>query len=179
MGKKNNTKTKNPCEKYELAITNYVLSEDMGMTKDELFEHLKGCKECRRDLTEWQDTMTVMKMESFSKTQEGKAKMQQDLSKLKERMKRESLPPTLKEHITVAKVGWTAGNVLKLVATNEPVSLPDLAEKANIDPELALLSAGWLARENKVTFDHTKRPLHVMLTPEEQERFRRQNGAKS
>jgi len=176
MKNKNSTQTKGKCEKYGLAITNFVLGEDMGMTKEELFEHLKGCKECRKDLTTWQDTYTVMRTEAFSKSPEGKAKMHQDLTKLKERMRRESLPPQIKDTITVEKVGWVAGDLVKVIGMHGPVSLPDLAEKANIDPSLALLSAGWLARENKVYFDHTKTPPDVILTPHEQARFRRQNG---
>jgi len=184
MAKNNSTKARNKppakgCQKYEQAITHFVLGEEMDITKEELFGHLKVCKECRKDLTEWQDTMTVMKMEAFSKTPAGKAKMQQDLTKLKERMRRESLPPQIKDTITVEKIGWVAGDLVKVIGTHGPVSLPDLAEKANIDPSLALLSAGWLARENKVSFDHTKTPPDVILTPHEQARFRRQNSAQS
>ena len=175
-GRAGNKPSAKGCEKYEQAITHFVLGEQMDITKEKLFAHLKVCKECRKDLTEWQDTMTVMKMEAFSKTPEGKAKMQQDLTKLKERMKRESLLPPVKEDITVEKIGWTAGNILKLVATQGPVSLPDLPEKANTDPYLVISSIGWLAREGKVSFDHTKTPPDVILTPQEQARFRRQNG---
>lgn len=76
-------KTKNQCEKYELAITNYVLGEAMGMTKEALFEHLKTCKNCRRDLTEWRDTYSVMKTEAYYQTPQGQAKMKRSFEDVK------------------------------------------------------------------------------------------------
>jgi hypothetical protein len=111
------TQTMNKCKKYEMAITHYVTGEPctspdtsgsrsretvqgehlpagkagMGITKEALFEHLKGCKNCRRDLTEWQDTYAVMCAESFSKTPQGQAKMEKDLTALKDMMSR--IPP--------------------------------------------------------------------------------------
>ncbi|MDI6788802.1 MAG: winged helix-turn-helix domain-containing protein [Planctomycetota bacterium] len=163
MGKKNNTRPipkafgtkKDPCEKYGLAITNYVLSEDMGMTKEELFEHLKGCKNCRKDLTEWRDTVTVMRMETFSKTQEGKAKMHQDLTKLKERIKTEvvepSVPTTLPPPINSEKiVGTAAGQIYNCLKGNGPMPIPVLKVKTKLEDYPFYGAMGWLDREGKI-----------------------------
>jgi len=148
---------KNQCQRYEKAITHFVTGEDMGMSKEELFEHLKSCKNCRRDLTEWQDTVTVMRTEAFSKTPEGQAKMHSDLAKLKERMKT-GLPPVVREEITTEKIGLTAGEVWRFLDKHGSTSLPVLPEKINRDPYLTILSTGWLAKENKVRIDATKQP---------------------
>jgi hypothetical protein len=171
---KNNksTKTKkakdNPCEKYELAITNFVLGEDMGMTKDELFEHLKGCKNCRRDLTEWQDTYTVMRMESFSKTPEGKAKMQQDLAKLKERMKRESLPTPIGKEIPIDvkwEIGSAAGKVYDLLKTKGKLSIPVIVKYTGLKEYNVQQGIGWLAGQEKILLSRDDKTAYASLNP--------------
>ena len=177
MAKNNNqTATRNKCQKYEKAITHFVIGEEMGMTKEELFEHLKVCKPCRQELTQWQDTYQVMRTEAFARTPEGKAKMQKDLTGLKEMMKRQPLPPQVKDTITIQKIDEGAGKVWQTLGKYGPVELPELPEKANLDPYLALLSTGWLAGERKVDFDPNKIPPNVVLTKNEQARFRRQNN---
>jgi len=141
MAKKNNqTATKNKCQKYEKAITHYVTGEEMGMTKKELFEHLKGCKNCRRDLTEWQDTYAVMCAESFSKTPQGQAKMQKDLTALKEMMKKTSLPIEKSIPARPAKAGgdtkWeiksAAERIYQVLKENGKTPIPVLRKKAEL-----------------------------------------------
>jgi len=51
---------KNECEKYELAITNFVLGEKMNISESELFNHLAKCKNCQGDLRNWRATHAVL-----------------------------------------------------------------------------------------------------------------------
>lgn len=76
------TEQANPCEKYELAITNYVLGEAIPIPKEELFNHLRKCPNCREDLKDWQATYSVMRAEAYDARPEVKARSKAFIKKL-------------------------------------------------------------------------------------------------
>lgn len=76
------TEKASPCEKYELAITNYVLGEKIQMLKGELFNHLRTCPNCRADLKDWQATHSVMRAEAYDSKPEVKARSEAFIKKL-------------------------------------------------------------------------------------------------
>lgn len=73
---------KNKCDKYGIAITDYVLGEEMDITYDELFNHLRECVECRKDLANWQTTYAALRTDAYHKTPEAKKRMQELLDKI-------------------------------------------------------------------------------------------------
>jgi len=83
---------KNKCEKYGMAITNYVLGEDLRMPAEELFAHLRVCQKCRDELVDWRETYAVMRTEAYYKKPKAQKKFQELLEKIK------NLPaPTLRQ----------------------------------------------------------------------------------
>jgi len=169
MNKKD--KAKNPCEKYELAITDFVMGREMKMPKEELLEHLKTCKNCRRDLTDWQDTYTVMKTEAYYNTSEGKKKMKDSFEALKRKMAgvEKEIPKTLPPVIdTKWLVGSAAGKILDCLRKNGFVmAIPELRHKTGLVDYPFYEGIGWLDREKKVIVrGHNNQPEYVELRPE-------------
>jgi hypothetical protein len=171
MGKQNMTrskevKAKHPCEKYELAITSYVIGEDIGLPKEELMAHLKTCKNCRRDLADWQDTYLVMRMEAESNTPEGKKKMKDSFEALKKRM----AEGERKERVidTEWLIGTAAGVVWRFLKQNGKTDVETLAMKTRIRPALIERSLGWLAKEKQVCLSEDGQHTYAYL-PQEKE----------
>ena len=193
MAKNNNPNsgmTKNACEKYGLAITNYVLGEAMGMTKEELFAHLKVCKDCRRDLSEWRDTHTVMKTEAYYQTAAGKAKMKRSFEDVKRQVAGQPLSavPTAQagqpapahpsgvkllpgEHLLDHKehIGSAAGVVWHWLGKYGKSNLTDLPQKAKLSPLNAYEAVGWLANEKKIYRSYVKQTTYAWLNEHERE----------
>ena len=151
MPNKNSTKAKNKppitgCKKYEQAITDFAAGQKMDITKEELFAHLKNCKECRKDLTQWQDTMTVMKTEAFSKTPEGQAKMKGDFAKLKAKLDQvpaPGQPAGIGNRINTAdKYGTTAGVIWRYLAVTAVQNALTLVVAGGIASGVSTLVAG-------------------------------------
>lgn len=180
-------KTKNQCEKYELAITNYVLGEAMGMTKEALFEHLKTCKNCRRDLTEWRDTYSVMKTEAYYQTPQGQAKMKRSFEDVKRQVAAatpaETRLPKPKGVVQVKPIpgevildpeehiGHFAGVVWHHLALNGRVKEGELKRKVKLSARAFDRAIGWLAHEKKIHQARVKRTNYVYLTPLEREKY--------
>jgi len=62
------------CEKYELAITNFVLGEKMNIPEAELFNHLAKCKSCQGDFRNWRVTHAMMCAKEYDSRPEIKEK---------------------------------------------------------------------------------------------------------
>lgn len=151
----------NACTEYEMDLTDYVRGDMTFLTKekqDKLFVHLRKCVKCRKEFSDWENVHAML----VSKAHHDKPETKQKLAELKERLKREFLPHEVTEKITVEKVGWMAGDIVKFLEQHGTVSLTDLPEKIKRDPYLTVLSTGWLARENKVWID-PKEPPNVSL----------------
>jgi len=166
-------KTKNGCEKYEQAITNYVLGEAMGMTKEALFEHLKTCKACRRDLTEWRDTYSVMKTEAYYQTPQGKAKMKRSFEDVKRQVAAvapqgqpvgEKRPIDDEQH-----TGLAAGKIYQVLKENGEMPYPVIRQKTGLWSEPFYEAMGWLAREKKIRRSQDATTFYAALAEKERE----------
>ena len=180
MPNKNSTKAKNKppitgCKKYEQAITDFAAGQKMDITKEELFAHLKNCKECRKDLTQWQDTMTVMKTEAFSKTPEGQAKMKGDFAKLKAKLDQvpaPGQPAGIGNRINTAdKYGTTAGVIWRYLGKNGKTSISKIAEDINIDIDTTKYAAGWLLGQEKLCMSQEAGQDYFWLVPAEMQKY--------
>ncbi|HEC64358.1 MAG TPA: hypothetical protein ENI23_03595 [bacterium] len=167
--KKNNKK--NPCEKYELAITNYALGEEMGMSKEELYEHLATCKKCQQDLKEWSSAIGILRAEVYDAKPESKNKRAELLSKIKgQAVPHPKVPPTWNT------VGKAAGEMWKCLGEKGPTVLTNLPQVCAMDFWLAASTYGWLLREQKLKVDQSKFPPIIQLTPDEQNRYFEETG---
>jgi len=180
MPNNNSTKAKNKppitgCKKYEQAITDFAAGQKMDITKEELFAHLKNCKECRKDLTQWQDTMTVMKTEAFSKTPEGQAKMKGDFAKLKAKLDQvpaPGQPAGIGNRINTAdKYGTTAGVIWQYLGKNGKTGINKIAEDINIDIETVRYSVGWLLGQEKLCMSQEAGQDYFWLVPAEMQKY--------
>ncbi|MFH1231305.1 MAG: winged helix-turn-helix domain-containing protein [Planctomycetota bacterium] len=154
---KKTTKKPKQCTEFEMDLTDYVTGDTTFLTKEreaKLFEHLRQCKTCRQDLFDWEEVFGAI----VTKLHHDKPETKQKLAELRQRIKQEFLPSKVRGTITKAKVGFVAGDIRDFLIKNGPVSLPDLSDKMNLDPYLAVLSTGWLMREDKINIDQSKIP---------------------
>ena len=159
------------CEKYELAITNYALAEDMGISKEELYEHLATCKKCQQDLTEWSTAVGILRAEMHDARPEAKKKRIDLLSKIKgQPVPTPAVPPTWNT------VGKAAGEMWKCLGEKGPTVLTNLPQVCAMDFWLAASTYGWLLREQKLKVDQSKFPPIVQLTADEQNRYFEETG---
>jgi len=200
MPNNNSTKAKNKppitgCRKYEQAITHFAAGQQMDITREELFAHLKNCKECRKDLSQWQDTLTVMKTEAFSKTAEGQAKMKGDFAKLKAKLDQVPVPGqpvgagnpdeivgirasnspsslTGSNRINTAdKYGTTAGVIWQYLGKNGKTDISQIAADINIDIDTVKYSVGWLLGQEKLCMSHEAGQDYFWLVPAEMQKY--------
>ncbi len=180
MPNNNSTKAKNRppiagCKKYEQAITHFVIGEQMDITKEELFAHLKNCKECRKDLTQWQDTMTVMKTEAFSQTPAGQAKMKGDFAKLKAKLDQvpaAGQPSDAGKRInTTDKYGTTSGIIWRYLGKNGKSSVSRISEDIHIDIDTVKYAVGWLLGQEKLCMSQEAGEDYVWLVPAEMQKY--------
>lgn len=66
----------------------------------------------------------------------------------------------------VHQIGEAAGAVWKTLNKNGPLSVAKLAEATNVNRDLFMQALGWLAREDKIDINETKRGRIVSLKPE-------------
>jgi hypothetical protein len=61
------------------------------------------------------------------------------------------------------QIGETAGIIWKALNKNGPLSIAKLAEKTDVNRDLFMQALGWLAREDKIDINETKRGRIVSL----------------
>ena len=171
---------KNPCEKYELAMTDYVLGEEMEISREELFNHLRKCQKCRNYLEDWQDIHTVMQMETYYNTPEGKQKMKAGLEDLRKRLAQPNAVPV---HIqktgivnTEYEIGTVSGFIWSHLGEIGKVRVDDIVRTSNIPTKIVDRAIGWLAKEKKVCLERDEKAEYVYLTNKEHQIYQAQNG---
>lgn len=176
--KKPQIKAKNPCEKYELAVTDYVMGQAMKMPKEELWEHLKTCKNCRRDFADWQDTYTVMKTEAYYNKPEGKQKMKESFETLKKRMadmekKRSVTVPGRTPIDAKWEIGSAAETIYNFIkdstgsSSDKNIAIRVIRKRTDLVNYPFYEAMGSLVTNEKVTLikDKDNRPEYVALLP--------------
>lgn len=63
----------------------------------------------------------------------------------------------------VDEIGLTAGKVWGRLADNGPASLTKLTKDLEVSRETVMLAVGWLARENKISFEQANRGRMIHL----------------
>ena len=148
----------NPCEKYELAITNYAMGEDMPISKDELFEHLRNCVKCRADLVDWQDTYASWRTEATVSQPEAKKRMDVLIEQFKSSAQVEKAPTDVKVEIDSA-----AGKIQKVLKTHGETPIQELRQKTGLVDYPFYEAMSWLVMNDKAVYtkDQDNRPSYV------------------
>jgi hypothetical protein len=159
MSKKN--KAKSPCEKYELAITNYVIGEKIDIPQSELFEHLARCQSCQGDLRNWQATYGMMRAREYDSRPEVKQKSQTFIKELVYQGKQ--IEKTQLDFKWGA--GLAAGEVYRLLKANGELSIPAICQRTGLKEYNVQQAIGWLAKEEKIQGNKDHKTAYVSLQP--------------
>jgi len=169
------TKVKNKCEKYELAITNYVIGEEIDIPQKELFEHLARCRSCQGDLRNWRATYATMRAKEYDQRPEVKKQSQAFIKELvnmplaaAESGIKQPIPKTLPPVIdSIEIVGTAAGKIYRCLKANGPMmSISALRQETGFGGYPLLQALGWLEREDKIITRGTPdQPEYVELKP--------------
>jgi hypothetical protein len=159
---------KNKCMKYELAITNYILGEELPIPQAELFEHLRQCVNCRQDLVNWQDLNAAWRAEASMNKPEVKARYESLIKALAPCQPPKPIPggKVLDNKIDIGKA---AGAIWNCLSQNGMVEIKDLAKKVKVPDDIANWAVGWLSREDKVCITKTPQTSYVYLIGKERE----------
>ena len=175
MKKKNNDcpykrDASHDCEKYGIAITDYILGEEMDITPAELFKHVANCAHCHKDLINWRDTYAAMSNQAYLEKPEVKQKYQQMLESIKrgKACSTVGLPQGEKLIDIQWEIGHPAGTIWNLLGKYGKMKLDELAKQSNLNPVIFERAIGWLANENKICMSEAKGATYVYLTPTEQ-----------
>ncbi|MEW6025888.1 MAG: hypothetical protein AB1599_01145 [Planctomycetota bacterium] len=154
---------RNKCKKYEMAINDYALGQDIQMSKDELFGHLSACGKCQKYAREARATVSVLRAKEYDSTPEAKKHFEEFMAKL-------HASPTCRvtphgEKILNAE--WEFGSTAGLVY-NYLKKFPD--HKARIDDmvkEIGFASSisgmSWLTNEKKLGLSLSGKDAYAFL----------------
>lgn len=168
MGKKQKDKAvTGPCEKYGLAITDYVLGEQMDITPEELFNHLRACTSCLDDLLEWKDTYAAMRTEAYHAKPETQEKMKRMVENLKQQVFGTPSVYAQAKGETVLNTDWEIGNVAgdiyRYVGKKGKTDTIEISRNTKLPLVKIDRALGWLAREKKVCLSEANRLTYVYL----------------
>jgi len=168
--KKNNQSAANPCQKYGIAITDYVLGEPMDISYEELLNHLKECAACRKDFADWRSTYAALKTEAYHKTPEAKKRYAELLEKIKNLPASPAGGPAAPKDKPIDDelvLGSAAEKVYNALKGNGKIAYPVLREKAGLKGEPFYEASGWLAKEKKIRRTRDEQTVYVALTESE------------
>ena len=163
---------KDKCEKYGIAITNYALGEDLGMPQEELFAHLRECKQCLNELVDWQDTYATMRTEAYDAKPENKEKMAKMFENLKKQVfgVEASCATTIKGENVLNmewEIGNAAGKIYRYVEKNGKSNTIDITRNTDLNLKKVDWAIGWLAREKKICVSYADNLTYVYLPKKE------------
>ena len=163
------------CDKYEIAITDYVMGEEMDITKQELLEHLRSCDKCLKDLSNWQNIYGTQRTEAYHNRPEVKAKWEAFIKEVTSKPLAEIKKlPGEKPVNSEAVVGGVAGNIWHALRHNGKIAVPDLKQEIKVPDKTFERAIGWLLREDKVEITETQQTEFITLTPLEKEKYQPQ-----
>ena len=162
MKNKNATKT-NPCEKYELAITNYVIGEKIDIPQTELFEHLAKCRSCQDDLRNWRATYATMRAKEYDSRPEVKQKNEAFIKELVYQNNGTKRTPIDFKW----DAGSAAGKVYNALKGNGELPIPVLVQKTGLKEYNIHQAIGWLAKEGKIQGNKDDKTAYIRLRSDE------------
>ncbi|MDI6733693.1 MAG: winged helix-turn-helix domain-containing protein [Planctomycetota bacterium] len=143
------------CKKYGIAITDYVLGEEMDISREDLFNHLATCEKCRKDLDNWRENYAALRNEAYLRRPDVREKYQQMLQSIKKGETVMSQSPEVVKKEMVRVVGTGAGEIYKCLKADGPAMfIPQIKAKVTLTDAVFHQSLGWLEREDKVIVDH-------------------------
>ena len=169
-------KERSGCEKYELAITNYVIGEKIDVPQDELFRHLAGCRSCQNDLRNWRATYATMRAQEYDSRPDVKQKSQAFIKELASRPTPCAFTEDEKVFDVKDVVGHLAGQVWDYLAEHGKTSDEELSKQLKTGLLRIHNAIGWLGRENTIIQSELKGITFVCLTKAEEEKYRRMQG---
>jgi hypothetical protein len=186
MAKKKN---EDPCAKYGIAITDYILGEQMDIPQAELFNHVANCANCRKDMLNWRNTYSAMRNEAYLKKPEVQEKYKQMLESIKRGKSADSpalmrgesscttapLPENEKLIDTEWEIGHYAGELHKLLGQTGKVAVDQIIRQTEFDRILVERLIGWLAAERKICITTDNKAEYIYLKPHEQKLYRQEN----
>ena len=161
------SKNKNVCQKYEMAINDYALGQDMDMSQDELFGHLAQCQKCQKYARESRAMASVLQAQEYDSRPESKKHFEEFMAKLHA----SPVACTTAQGEKILNAEWEFGSTAGLVY-NYLKKFPD--HKANLDnmvKELGLTASiagmSWLAGESKLGLSLSGQDTYVFLHKEQ------------
>ncbi len=168
---------KDKCEKYGLAITDYILGEEMDISREDLFNHIASCEKCQKDLENWRETYAAMRNKAYMEKPETKQKYQEMLERIKSPKCNPGNQLPSGTDIDINKeYGWHAGILWRHLAENGPTKEEEIPVKIQADKDKAKIVTGWLMGEKKVCLRQVKGEKYIYLTKDEQEKYRHVQG---
>jgi len=162
---------KDKCEKYGIAITNYVLGEDLGMPQEELFAHLRECKQCLNELIDWQDKYALMRTEAYHAKPENEEKMKKMFENLKKQVFGVNTTCTVSKGETLINTEWeigsAAGTIYRYVEVKGKSSTIQIIRDTNLNLSLMDQGIGWLAHEKKICVSYADNLKYIYLPKKE------------
>jgi hypothetical protein len=160
-------KVADKCEKYGIAITNYVLGEDLRMPQEELMTHLRQCKKCLDELISWQDTYATLRTEAYHAKPENQAKM----TKMFEDLKKQVFGTDTRCRAGVGevvyntewKIGGAAGAVYQYLEKSGKSTTLDIFKNTKLNLADLDRAIGWLAKENKICLSESEQTTYAYL----------------
>jgi hypothetical protein len=136
-----------------------VLGEEMAISRDELFNHLRTCAKCRQDLFDWQDTYAVMRTEAHFAQPETKKRYAELLEKIKGKVGEK------KPIDTKWEIGSAAGTIYRVLKENGEMPIPLLIKKTGLKEYHVQQGIGWLAGQEKIQMSRDEHTAYVTLQP--------------
>ena len=156
-------RNKNACEKYEMAITDYVLDQEMEMSKDELFGHLAGCEKCQKYAREVRATTSVLRAQEYDSRPESKKHFEEFMAKLHQLPVSATTPRGEK----IIDVKWEFGSKAGLVydylkkTPDNKIRVDSLIKDLGLTTSISGMS--WLAGENKLGMSLSGKDVYAFL----------------
>jgi len=169
-------KERSGCEKYELAITNYVIGEKIDVPQSELFKHLAKCQSCQDDLRNWRATYATMRAQEYDSRPDVKQKNEAFIKELVNRPVSCTFTEDEKVFDVKDVVGHLAGQVWDYLAEHGKTSDEELSKQLKAGLFRIHNAIGWLGRENTIIQSELKGITFVCLTKAEEEKYRRAQG---
>lgn len=156
-------KAKSNCKKYEMAINDYALGQDMEMSKEELFGHIAQCAKCQKYAKEMRATTSVLKAQEYDSSPESKKHFEEFMAKL--HASPVACTTAQGEKILDAKweFGSTAGavyNYLKKFPDNK-TKVDDIVKELGLTTSISGMS--WLAGESKLGLSLSGKDTYAFL----------------
>ena len=165
--KTTNAKSKSAkCQKYEMAIQDYALGQDIEMSKEELFGHLAQCAKCQKYAKEMRATTSVLKAQEYDSRPESKKHFEEFMAKLHA----SPVACTTAQGEKILNAEWEFGSTAGLVYNylkklpNNKAPVDDMVKELGLTTSIAGMS--WLAGENKLGLSLSGKDAYTFLHPD-------------